>query len=520
MPTLSEMFQRLLRAEGQSRAAHTVESFGWLDLTLGVIMLNAPYFTASLLGLPELSVQASNYLRLVGLLVSGLGMLYIVSGRLNAQGFVFASLLDRPLVPLIMAVLWRLGFIPGPLALAFAISDFGGFLWTLSAWRTDARLGPDDRPKLTARIACGVFGFASGVIRNSRVFHPDGRVFLGTVESLNPADPTLARAADQLTGAVLLRMGMGLMKRGMPLWIADHIPDAPSIATRFYTPATPTDIRLERRAGEDLDLLSTAGGDRLWKLVLNLATGGRSFGLRHFDYFQNLYFADVPYKIDDGKLEVYIRLAPETSQGAPTDGPSREKALSEAVERHATLRVEAQRTDDNRAPFVPIAQIRFEREIQVDQEALHFDPLAGRGFVPHGYLTDLRKRVYPASVRSRPHNQFERKQRDHESIWKRLALYFNDEGEGLTMRPTDPGKRHWVRWILLAVVVLCVVYLALRFTQDRPVDYADNEMHFRHGSTGGERLDGIPIGFGSPCPNCSPNICRTKRRAAATAPLE
>ena len=79
----------------------------------------------------------------------------------------------------------------------------------------------------------------SGVVRNSRTFHPDGRVFVGTVRSLNPSDPALARASERLEGGVLLRMGMGVMKRGMPAWLADRIPDAPSIAARFYTPSTP-----------------------------------------------------------------------------------------------------------------------------------------------------------------------------------------------------------------------------------------------------------------------------------------
>ncbi len=65
-------------------------------------------------------------------------MLYIVSGRLNAQGFVFASLLDRPLVPPVMAALWLLNMIPWQLALLFAIQDFGSFLWTLAVWRRES----------------------------------------------------------------------------------------------------------------------------------------------------------------------------------------------------------------------------------------------------------------------------------------------------------------------------------------------------------------------------------------------
>jgi hypothetical protein len=54
-----------------------------------------------------------------GLLVSGLGMLS--SGRLNAEGFIFASLLDRPLVPLATAILCYLDITPWPLALVYSI---------------------------------------------------------------------------------------------------------------------------------------------------------------------------------------------------------------------------------------------------------------------------------------------------------------------------------------------------------------------------------------------------------------
>jgi len=131
------MLGRLLRAEGQSRAAKTVEAFGWLILIEGFAMLFVPHFVSSVLHLPPLGEQAANYFRLAGLLVSGLGMLYIVSGRLNAEGFVFASMFDRPLVPVAMAILWYLEIIPGPLALIFSIQDFGSFLWTLKVWNTE-----------------------------------------------------------------------------------------------------------------------------------------------------------------------------------------------------------------------------------------------------------------------------------------------------------------------------------------------------------------------------------------------
>ena len=134
-----EMLKRLLSGKPQSRSAKTVELFGWLILLEGTLILLAPHLVASILTLPELSDQAANYMRLAGLLVGGLGMLYVASGRLDSREFVFASLLDRPLVPPVMGLLWLLGIVPGVLALLFAIQDGGSFLWTLSVWKAERR---------------------------------------------------------------------------------------------------------------------------------------------------------------------------------------------------------------------------------------------------------------------------------------------------------------------------------------------------------------------------------------------
>jgi hypothetical protein len=528
MPTLSEMLHRLLWPQQRGRAARSVEWFGWIDLVLGNLILIVPDWMVALLGAPPLGPQGANYIRLVGLLVSGLGLLYIVSGRLNAQGFIFASLLDRPLVPGVMAILWSLKILPGPVALAFSLTDFGGFVWTLWAWRIDEHASSVPRePSLFTKLTARGFGFASGVVRNSRVFHPDGRVFLGRVRSLDPNDTRLARAAERLTGAVLLRIGMGLMKTGAPKWLAGKIPDAPSIACRFFTASTPDEVRLQRRAGEDLDLLCTGGGDRLWKLVLNLATGGRSFGLNPLDYFGNLYFAQVPYRIDSENLSVWIRLVPVTEPGhlTPHEGSRREQALTDAVSRHAVLRLEAQTVGGSRELFLPIAEVTFEREIQVDQEALHFDPLAGRGFVPYGFLTTLRRSVYPVSFQSRPSTVAERARREHEGFGKRLRRFLKlrpvyvPEGESAMsasdgMQSPTSRKSAWLRFaalVIAGIVILLVVYLALRFTRDQPVDYADDVAHFKHGSTGGERLTGIPYWFWVALPEMFPEYLPDKR---------
>jgi Na+-driven multidrug efflux pump len=137
--TFIETTKRLLHPLRSSAGAWTVEIFGYLMLVEGGAIVIAPHGVALLLNLPEFSVSAATYFRLVGLLISGLGLLYTVSGRLNAQGFVFASLIDRPLVPFVMLGLWYWGLCPAILAAAFGLQDFGSFLWTLWAWRRDRR---------------------------------------------------------------------------------------------------------------------------------------------------------------------------------------------------------------------------------------------------------------------------------------------------------------------------------------------------------------------------------------------
>ena len=134
-----KMLRTLLQATDQGRSARTVELFGWLILCEGLVILFSPNIVFALLHIPPLPEQAEGYLRLVGVLVSGLGMLYVVSGRLDDEGFVFASLLDRPLVPPVMVTLWYLGYLPWQLALAFSVQDFASFLWTYSVWRKEGR---------------------------------------------------------------------------------------------------------------------------------------------------------------------------------------------------------------------------------------------------------------------------------------------------------------------------------------------------------------------------------------------
>ncbi len=63
------------------------------------------------------------------------------------------------------------------------------------------------------------------------------------------------------------------------------------------------------------------------------------------------------------------------------------------------------------------------------------------------------------------------------------------------------GLRRLWKTVGVAALVLgamLVVYLAARFTSDRPVEYADDAAHFAYGSTGGERGWQLQPGFGIP----------------------
>jgi Na+-driven multidrug efflux pump len=137
--TFMQLAKSLLHPVRVSPSARTVEIFGCLLLVEGIVIVVANRGVATLLDLPDFSASAAIYFRLVGLLIAGLGLLYTVSGRLDAQGFVFASLLDRPIVPFVMLGLWYWGSCPAILALALGLQDFGSFLWTLWAWRRERK---------------------------------------------------------------------------------------------------------------------------------------------------------------------------------------------------------------------------------------------------------------------------------------------------------------------------------------------------------------------------------------------
>jgi hypothetical protein len=68
-------------------------------------------------------------------------------------------------------------------------------------------------------------------------------------------------------------------------------------------------------------------------------------------------------------------------------------------------------------------------------------------------------------------------------------------------------QRTWlVASLILGLPALILLWAFLRFTSDRPVDYAADIEHFKYGSTGGERLSGIPYWLWVALPEVFPEV--------------
>ena len=86
MNSYRELFAQLLRATVLSRAAKTIEICGWLIFAEGIFIFVFPQPVARLLRFGPLHHEGVTSVRLAVLLVAGIGMLYLVSGRMNADG--------------------------------------------------------------------------------------------------------------------------------------------------------------------------------------------------------------------------------------------------------------------------------------------------------------------------------------------------------------------------------------------------------------------------------------------------
>ncbi|WP_394842099.1 hypothetical protein LZC95_34105 [Pendulispora brunnea] len=221
-------------------------------------------------------------------------------------------------------------------------------------------------------------------IRHARMFHPDGRMYRASVRPC-AVTPELDRLAERLQGPAIVRLSSAWW-RGEKQWR-----DALGMAVRFVREAQST----TEPKGDDQDLLLATIRFPLTLPFAPFATNVKSYLWNHFHGVS-------PFESDGvGRVKIRAR-SPRLRNDRDV---SREDHLAWAVAaRQAVYTLEARKLDRPvwRRRWEPIAELRLEQPIELDQSALRFSPFrSGRGLEPVGFVHHLRIAAYAASQRAR-----------------------------------------------------------------------------------------------------------------------
>jgi hypothetical protein len=220
-------------------------------------------------------------------------------------------------------------------------------------------------------------------LRQSRMFHPRGLVCEAEVEAAAQT-PVSRELAVRLAGPALLRWSSAWWKQG-------EATDVLGCALRFSSQP----LRSEPHPGDQDLLLATI--QRPWSM------GAAPWTTDTHDFLANHYYGVSPFLVAGRRVE--WRLTPEL--GAPP-GQSRAERLERALHEGACLRLElADYAGWWRRPldssFESVVRVRLRRFLDLDQDALRFDPFrAGRGIEPVGFVHAMRRATYLTSQRARP----------------------------------------------------------------------------------------------------------------------
>lgn len=217
------------------------------------------------------------------------------------------------------------------------------------------------------------------LLRRSRLFHPSGVVLFGRVTPV-PGASSRHDAGTRLSGQVLVRFSSAW-------WKSRQWPDVLGCALRFTTAQEPS---VEPRAGDQDLLLAT--------VRIPATTLLAPLGTRVGDFLSNAYFGVSPFRLAPlGRIK--LRLTP-LHRARPA--ARREDRLRATLgEGPVRLRLDARAARPG-SRYRPIAQIELLDQVDLDQEALRFDPFrAGRGLSPVGFVHSMRVATYAASRRAR-----------------------------------------------------------------------------------------------------------------------
>jgi hypothetical protein len=219
--------------------------------------------------------------------------------------------------------------------------------------------------------------------RRARMFHPSGHTFEGRVEAI--ATGRLVEISRRLEGRVLARCSGALWKHPI-----EHF-DVLGIALRFRQTDQPFDAAAEPG---DQDLLLATIVSPLTMPLSPLTTNTH-------DFLANTYYGTAPFALAR-RLRVKLRLRPLHRSGGEPREESRDDRLRDAVNvGRAVFALEARRT--LAFGWYPLVRITLEREVDLDQAALRFDPFrTGAGLAPVGLVHAIRRSVYSSSQAARP----------------------------------------------------------------------------------------------------------------------
>jgi hypothetical protein len=213
------------------------------------------------------------------------------------------------------------------------------------------------------------------LLRQARMFHPEGTVYRAAVEAVPGPYANVAR---RIEGPALARLSTALWRSGRE-W-----PDALGFALRIGR-----EPGIEAKPGDQDLLFATIRFP--WTLPFS------PLSTRQHDYLANDYFAVAPFEVE-GVGRAKLRLRGPRPTGL--QGDDRGEKLQNAIQRgEAVFRFEL----FVNGRWEAIATVRLEERVELDQAALRFWPdRAGRGFVPRGFVEAMRKGTYFLSQAARP----------------------------------------------------------------------------------------------------------------------
>ena len=116
-----------------SKSAFSIQAFGIYTIALGLGLVFVPNLLLPLFRMPA---TAEVWIRVLGVVVMNIGILYVVAARSHAVAIFRATVYGRPLVLVWFAAFVLLRMAP-PMLILFGVVEAAGALWTWLALRAD-----------------------------------------------------------------------------------------------------------------------------------------------------------------------------------------------------------------------------------------------------------------------------------------------------------------------------------------------------------------------------------------------